>query len=63
MDVEGGEYEALEGAKKTFAKYKPTLIIELWRSNYDRTAALLNTMGYMQKQALGGDDYLFVPNS
>uniref|UniRef100_A0A6C0K2X7 Methyltransferase FkbM domain-containing protein n=1 Tax=viral metagenome TaxID=1070528 RepID=A0A6C0K2X7_9ZZZZ len=63
MDVEGGEYEALEGAKKTFAKYKPTLIIELWPANYNRTAALLNTMGYTQKQALGGDDYLFVPNS
>jgi FkbM family methyltransferase len=63
MDVEGTEYEALEGAKKTFAQHQPALIIELWIENYDKTFALLNTMGYEQKQVVGEADYLFLPVS
>lgn len=30
LDIEGGEYEALQGAKRTLEKYRPGVTIEVW---------------------------------
>lgn len=35
MDVEGAEEEAINGAKKTIAEYKPKLMISLYHRNHD----------------------------
>lgn len=46
IDVEGYEYEVLEGAEKTIVRDKPDIFIEIFDVNYDKVNGLLNRMGY-----------------
>jgi FkbM family methyltransferase len=46
LDVEGMEIEAIEGAKALIAKHRPYLIIEVIKTDRNRLAALLVSLGY-----------------
>ncbi|MFB6318899.1 FkbM family methyltransferase [Saccharicrinis sp. FJH54] len=50
IDVEGFEYDCLEGMKKTLLKYKPNLLIEILADNSsgqnDKSHTLLKELGY-----------------
>lgn len=61
MDVEGGEFNVLVGAKETLKKHKPNLIIEIWEFEYKKVSNLLKSMDYVQIKKLGVHDYLFQP--
>jgi FkbM family methyltransferase len=52
IDAEGAEYDILQGASETIARYRPQLIIEIHRAEGDpqqnarRIASLLEELGY-----------------
>lgn len=46
IDVEGFEYNVLIGAGKFIKKYKPKIIIEIWR---EETKEILKNYGYIQR--------------
>lgn len=47
IDVEGHEYEVLQGAKETIAKHRPVLYVECDREDQkDRVIALIESYGY-----------------
>jgi len=46
IDVEGGEIEVLEGMSDILRKYKPRLIVEVFKYNYRRFAELLKSCHY-----------------
>lgn len=48
MDVEGFEYQALQGAKETLMSYKPVIWIEIFQENYQEVDQLLTSLGYIQ---------------
>lgn len=64
IDVEGHELKVLEGAMGTIAKWKPTMIIEIWDHVYineflqSKQAKQLQDMGYTH-QKVSTMDYLF----
>jgi FkbM family methyltransferase len=47
IDVEGAEYEVLEGLKSTIQQYKPTLIIEVLKENLEKVTKFMNESNYM----------------
>ncbi len=62
MDVEGYELFALRGGLNIITKYKPTILIEVWKHLYDNfiineTYIYLTSIGYKINH-VGGDDYL-----
>lgn len=64
LDVEGYEFYALDGARKTIAQWKPLICIELnglaarYGLNDNDLVVMLNDMGY-NKIAQNNKDYLF----
>jgi FkbM family methyltransferase len=46
IDVEAAEYEVLLGLEETLIKFKPKLIIEVWRRNMGKVKAFLDRHGY-----------------
>lgn len=58
IDVEGFEYDVLEGSKETLERENPLIFIELWEDNFVRVNHLLNTYGYVIKDIICGD-YLY----
>lgn len=60
LDLEGYEYEALLGAKKTLQKNKPVLIIE---NADDRINKLLSSLGYVEWKKINRLDSIFVLES
>lgn len=61
IDVEGAEFEVLNGLKETL-KQKPKLIIELWNSNRDKVLSLLSSYGYKISEIpeQRGDDFSYI---
>lgn len=57
IDAEGHEFEVLEGAKKTINKYKPILIIEVFKKN-KRTLEAWCKLNNYECISLKGDDFL-----
>lgn len=49
IDVEGAEYEVLEGAINTLRKYKPRMVIEVRYSNLGKVLSLLRKLRYQVK--------------
>lgn len=72
IDVEGWEYEVVEGAVETIKKHKPVLMIEILvdhpnktlRSSYDFTKlnTLLKELNYKEAAHIKPDDKIFIPN-
>jgi len=60
IDVEGFEYELLEGAKQTIARDHPILSIEIWGKNQPRVLPLLDSYGY-RTEKIGPDDFIALP--
>ena len=60
LDLEGYEYDALLGAKKTIQKNKPVLIIE---NADDQVKKFLSTLGYVEWKKINRLDSLFVLES
>ena len=60
MDVEGFEFEVLEGGKETIEKYKPVIVIEVFKKNKIRLNEWCKINNYMV-ESLKADDYLLLP--
>jgi FkbM family methyltransferase len=71
VDIEGMEYDFLQGARASLLKNKPVLIIEIWddekrkSENMDTTRKqmidYITAMGYTLFTTCGGDDFVFFP--
>lgn len=67
LDIEGYEYFALKGAKKTIKKYSPVIVVELkghgeqYGHSDEELVALLSRWGYNHRGTLGRD-YIFTRN-
>ena len=63
IDVEGAEFEVLKGATNLINKHKPSIIVEVWRSQ-KRIMELhnwLKEMNYTIAENVNANDYLLVP--
>ena len=70
IDVEGHEFEVLQGACRTIAASKPTLIIEIKKDLFGRVRDLLLSYGYAAERledliGLSGssENFIFRPKS
>lgn len=71
VDIEGSEYEFLQGAQKTLARDRPILVLEIWdnkkrqRENMKRTREetieFVKNLGYRNTLRFGPHDFLFEP--
>jgi FkbM family methyltransferase len=62
IDVEGAEYDVLQGAEKILQKYHPGLIVEIWQHDPARLARVkeyLQRFGYKNAQHLDKDNVHF----
>jgi FkbM family methyltransferase len=60
IDVEGSEFDVLEGMKRTISKWRPKILIEVWpkmRSNLDVWCEIF---GYVIREHLPMDDNYFL---
>lgn len=69
IDVEGAEFEVLQGASKTLDTFRPVLIIELvpaqlkaMGSSVDQVSQFLASHGYTQDRRVDTANYEFVPS-
>ena len=63
LDVEGYELYAIKGAVNTIAKYKPTVVLEVWdhSDTQIQLEQLLAELGYSMVDILGGSDRVYTP--
>jgi len=71
VDIEGAEFNFLQGARKTIAQYKPIIIMEIWdnakrqQENMKRTreqmVEYVCKMGYRNTMVIGEEDFVFEP--
>tara|TARA_R110000824_G_scaffold219941_1_gene406936 strand:+ start:922 stop:1605 length:684 start_codon:yes stop_codon:yes gene_type:complete len=61
IDVEGFEFEVLCGAKETIEKYRPIIIIEVFKKNKIRLNEWCKINKYMV-ESLKAEDYLLLPS-
>ena len=61
IDVEGFEYDLLEGARETIARDHPVLSIEIWGKNQPRVMPFVQSLGYRLTQ-IGQDDFIALPS-
>lgn len=52
IDVEGHEFNVLQGASRTIAASKPTLIVEIKRPQYENVCNLLRRHGYVAERLI-----------
>lgn len=60
IDVEGHEFQVLQGAEKTLKKYKPTIFIEIFPENKQKVHKFLTDLGYRLEKSFIGANYLYV---
>ena len=60
IDVEGHEFQTLQGARETLLKYKPTIFIEILSDECKRTDNYLTSLGYRLEKKLRHRNYLYV---
>jgi FkbM family methyltransferase len=60
MDIEGMEHLALEGGKKTIAKYRPICFVEMWKCDMDAVKDFFKKLNYIAYQ-YKPDDWIFFP--
>jgi len=46
IDVEGAEFQVLQGLKSTLQQFKPDLLIEIWKDNEKTVYEFLSELGY-----------------
>ncbi len=68
IDVEGHEYEVLQGARITLERSRPNILIEIKKDNFERTSKLLREYGYAEVSLTSlirtektEENYFFVP--
>ena len=61
IDVEGFELEVLKGGYQTITIVKPTIFIEIWKSNYEEVNSYLERIKYKQHLKIGDDFYIYLP--
>jgi FkbM family methyltransferase len=63
LDIEGYELYAIKGAVNTIAKYKPTVVLEVWdhSDTQIQLEQLLAELGYSMVDILGGSDRVYTP--
>ena len=56
FDIEGNEYKAIIGSKKIIEKYKPLIVLEIYKNNssskYDPNKKLLNLLNKLNYKPL-----------
>jgi len=57
IDVEGAEYEVLEGAEDTLDTYRPDLVIEVFNMNKERVFEFLRKHRYRYRCLMRGDPH------
>ena len=63
IDVEGYELEAFAGGINTISKYKPIIVIEIWKNNLDKYMKWINnTFPFYEIKPISEDDYILIPN-
>jgi FkbM family methyltransferase len=63
IDVEGFEAEVIKGGLETIVRNKPVMIIEIFQNSETlKKIKEIQALGYTYS-SLGGDDYLFIPES
>ena len=60
MDIEGMEHLALEGGKKTIAKYRPICFVEMWKCDIEAVKKFFKKLNYIAYQ-YKPDDWIFFP--
>jgi FkbM family methyltransferase len=72
IDVEGWEFEVIEGAVSTIKKHKPILFVEYGHGNHRKTfhkyedkdfKKLINDLNYQELTDLGHRDTIFIPKN
>ena len=60
IDVEGMELDVIKGALSTIVKYKPCIMVEVWKEsgNIEKLRDILEPLGYGEEQ-ISDTDYLF----
>lgn len=68
IDVEGHEFEVLQGASRTIAASRPTLIIEIKKSCFEKVSNLMRSYGYVAErledvigQSGSAENFIFRP--
>ena len=61
IDVEGAEFKVLEGAENTIKKFKPKIIIEVFKNKKDKLLNWLKDNKYEIKTQLNGENYFLTP--
>lgn len=60
MDVEGVEFQALQGAQEILKRYQPPLVVEILSDeSWEQCSSLLFTLGYEQVAKCDGLNYVF----
>ena len=63
IDVEGSEFELLEGAKNTIIKYKPIIVIEVFKTKKNKEKLELFCKNYAyNSEAINSENWLLTPN-
>ena len=60
IDVEGHEFQVLQGAEETLKKYKPTIFVETYPDEKPKVHEYLTNLGYRLEKSFTGDNYLYL---
>lgn len=63
IDVEGSEWDVLEGAKEIIKKWRPMILLETWatKKNIIKLGKFLKDYGYIEAVTLNSENYLLFP--
>lgn len=61
IDVEGMEFDVLDGFRDTLRRWRPNILIEVWQAAYDRLLTWCRINHYELVKALPWDNYLLKP--